>query len=183
MTFFVLSKIFKQLNKRLFTLLVIGTLIFKANGQSYNTTFGFRLGEQLGFNITQRVVNHTTVDLNLSNGLFSNKKFVNFNVRQHYPVITRRFNFYLGAGVFSESFIQDANYDAVDFNFDRSGVSGVLGAEVTFGRLNLSIDYMPKYIVKNKSAVNSLQADSAFSIKYVLWKRKGWLKKMWEKIF
>ena len=154
-----------------------------AIAQSYNTTFGLRMGEQLGFSITQRFANHSTLDLNLSNGLFSNKKFVNLNVRQHYPVVTKRLNFFLGAGVFSESYIQDAQYDAVDFNFDNSGVTGVMGAEVTFGRLNLSIDYMPRYIIKNQSSFNSLQADSAFSLKYVIWKRKSWLKKTWQKIF
>lgn len=164
----------------IFLLTICLSLVYS---QSYNTAFGFRLGEQLGFNLTQRLANHTTADLSFSNGLFSDRKYVMLNLRQHYPVLTRRLNFFLGAGAFAESHLTSSNYETIDYNFDRKGISAVMGAELTLGRLNISIDYMPKYLLQSQSGVNQLQADSALSIKYLLWKRKGWFRKLWEKIF
>jgi hypothetical protein len=152
-----------------------------AGAQSYNTAFGFRFGDDLGFSFTQRVLDHTTIDLNASDGLFSQHKFVALQVRSHYGVITRRFNFFLGGGGFLRT--RQLGSDEV---FDAShikGVSGVMGAEFTLGRINVSLDYMPQYILNKDYTGQKLTADSALSIKYVLWKRKTKIRKFFEKIF
>lgn len=57
-------------------------------------SFRFRFGDDLGFSFTQRVLDHTTIDLNASDGLFSQHKFVSLQIRSNYGVITRRFNFF-----------------------------------------------------------------------------------------
>ena len=149
--------------------------------QSYNTAFGFRFGDDLGFSFTQRILDHTTVDLSASDGLFSEHKFVSLHLRSHYGVITRRFNFFLGGGGFIRS--RQLGTDEVFSNDHIKGVSGVMGAEFTLGRINISLDYMPQFILNKDYTGQKLTADSALSVKYVLWKRKTKLRKFFEKIF
>ena len=150
-------------------------------GQSYNTAFGFRLGEELGFSLVQRVANHTTLDLSASDGLFAGHKYVSLQARSHYGIISRRFNFFLGGGGFVRSNeVAKDDYPAPD---KVGGISGVMGAELTLGRISVSIDYIPQYVMSKTYTGQKLTADSAFSLKYVLWKRKSQVKKFFEKIF
>ena len=51
--------------------------------QSHIQLFGFRFGDDLGFSFTQRVLDHTTIDLNASDGLFSQHKFVSLQIRSN----------------------------------------------------------------------------------------------------
>ncbi len=172
----------KNLRLRKLLCIALGIVwMWSSNAQSYNTAFGLRFGDDLGFSFTQRILDHTTVDLNASDGLFSQHKFVSLQMRSHYGVITRRFNFFLGAGGFvrARSLGSDEVFDVSHIK----GVSGVMGAEFTLGRINISLDYMPQYILNKDYSGQKLTADSALSVKYVLWKRKSKIKKFLEKIF
>lgn len=156
-------------------------IVLNANAQSYNTAFGIRFGEDPAFSVTQRIANHTTADIIASDGLFSSHKFVSLQIRNHYPVITRRLNCFLGAGGFVKNKIQQSD-EGAGKNL-LYGISGVIGAEFTIGRLNISLDYAPQYIIDKDFKGQKLMADSALSVKYVLWKRKSGFKKFFEKIF
>lgn len=164
----------------LFAFVILCTAI-TSQGQSYNTAFGFRLGEELGFSLVQRVANHTSLDLSASDGLFAGHKYVSLQARSHYGIISRRFNFFLGGGGFVRSNeVAKDDYPAPD---KVGGISGVMGAELTLGRISVSIDYIPQYVMSKTYTGQKLTADSAFSLKYVLWKRKSQVKKFFEKIF
>lgn len=150
--------------------------------QSYNTLGGIRLGNDFGFSFSQRILNHTTFEANVSDGLFSQNKYFTLAAKQHHNILTRRFNVFVGAGYFGQSALVEAKEDA-DFYFRNHGFMAVFGSEFTVGRINVSIDYSPRYTLGNGYGSNNLSADSALSIKYVLWKRKSAIKKFFEKIF
>jgi hypothetical protein len=140
------------------------------------------LGDDFGFSFSQRILNHTTIEANVSDGLFSQNKYLTLAAKQHHNVLTRRFNVFIGAGYFGQSSIAEVKEDP-DFLFRNHGVMAVFGGEFTLGRINISVDYSPRYTFSNGYNSNHLSADSALSIKYVLWKRKSGIKKFFEKIF
>ena len=167
---------------KLLTLVLFGIFTNKLLGQSYNTVFGLRFGDNFGFTASQRIANHTTIEANASDGLFSQSKYLSLSVKQHYAMMTRRINFFIGVGCFGRSSIIEG-VENPDFVFKNHGISGLLGAEMTLGRINLSIDYSPQYIMNKNYSGRKLSVDSALSVRYVLWKRKGSIRKFFEKIF
>ena len=116
-----------------------------AGAQSYNTAFGFRFGDDLGFSFTQRVLDHTTIDLNASDGLFSQHKFVSLQIRSNYGVITRRFNFF---------WEEVASFAPANWGLMRYLMLPTSKAFQVLWGLNLHsagsmflLDYMPQYIL------------------------------------
>jgi hypothetical protein len=151
-------------------------------GQSYNTAIGMRFGDDLKFSINQRILSKTTVEVNLSDGLFSDVKYASAMIKSHSPIVSKRLNFYLGGGIYGSSSTLDRIEDE-DFVYSSEGLVGVMGAEFTVGRINVSIDYSPHFATNKDFAGRRLTADSALSVRYVLWSRKSSMKKFFEKIF
>ncbi|MBK8701612.1 MAG: hypothetical protein IPN29_19495 [Saprospiraceae bacterium] len=169
------------LKNSLSLLMMLATIQF-CSGQSYNTVLGMRFGEDFGFVGAQRIANHTTLELSASDGLFSSNKFVSATLKQHHNLVTRRFNFFVGGGYIGKSLVGVDN-ERENYSTTGHGIAGVMGTEFTLGRLNFSLDYVPQYILTKEFSGRRLTADSALSIRYVMWKRKGWLKKFFGKIF
>jgi hypothetical protein len=155
---------------------------FTTFAQSYNTAIGMRFGDDLKFSINQRILSKTTLELNLSDGLFSDVKYASIMAKKHSPIISRRFNFYLGGGIYGSSSTLDKVEDE-DFVYETHGLVGSMGAEFTLGRINLSLDYAPQYAINKDYNGRRLTADSALSVRYVMWSRKSSMKKFFEKIF
>jgi hypothetical protein len=151
--------------------------------QSYNSTFGLRLGDNFGFTAAQRITNHTTVEAIGSDGLFSDTKYVSIAVKQHHAMLTRRFNFFLGGGYYAAQPIIYNRNDSGESNPYRHGIMGTMGAELTIGRINVSLDYMPHYILDKTYNGKNLNVDSALSIRYVLWSRESSMRKFFKKVF
>jgi hypothetical protein len=162
-------------------LLAFGAIIAKA--QSYNTAIGLRFGDDLKFSLSQRILNHTTLEANLSDGLFSDYKYASLVMKKHQSLVTRRLNFFVGGGYYGQSLIKD-NVEVPDFTYNNHGLIATMGFEFTIGRINLSIDYSPQYALARDYTGRKLTADSALSFKYVIWKRKNHtIKKFIKKIF
>lgn len=172
----------QKLVNKFSVLLVVLLFCCKVEAQSYNTAFGFRFGDDLAFDFTQRLGNHITLNGQFSDGLLSNNRFVKVIGRKHHSILTRRLNFFLGAGAYNLSF-DVKSIETDNYTFSNRGVLGIMGAEITIGRINLSIDYMPQYVIKGDYIGNRMSVDSAVSLKYVLWKRKSGIRKFFEKIF
>ncbi len=162
---------------------IFGIFLSSLTAQSYNTSIGLRFGDDLKFAISQRILNHTTVEVNLSDGLFSEHKYASIAVKKHRPLITRRLNFFMGGGYYGQALIKE-NEEVPDFSYNNHGLLGTFGFELTVGRINLSLDYNPQYALAKEYTGRKLTADSALSIKYVIWKRKNQtIKKFLKKIF
>jgi hypothetical protein len=151
-------------------------------GQSYNTAIGMRFGEDLKFTLNQRVLNKTSLEINLSDGLFSDVKYASIMLKKHSPILSKRFNFYLGGGIYGSSSTLDKIEDE-DFVYANHGLLGTMGTEFTLGRINISLDYSPHFATNSDIRGRRLSADSALSVRYVIWGRKSSMKKFFEKIF
>jgi hypothetical protein len=167
---------------RFFFSLVLITIAFWGQAQSYNTALGVRFGDDLKFSLSQRVASKITLDANFSNGLFSDNKYGSLVFKKHSNILTRRFNIFLGAGIYGSSAIREGQ-ETEDFNFNSSGIAGTMGFDFTLGRVNLSMDYNPHFATTRGLGGKRLFADSALSIRYVLWSRKSSMKKFFQKIF
>jgi len=153
--------------------LVLGFFLFVASnayGQSYNTSAGLRMGSSWGISAQQRIIGGWTAEGILQNQRGNSSSSLSLLIARHKPIISRRFNFYLGGGL-------RFPLASVDFGPATSGlgVAGIAGWEFTFLRLNLSIDYQPIFYPIS----SSFRSQSGLSVRYVLKKRKkfGWEKK------
>jgi len=107
-------------------------------GQGYNTAIGLRLGKDLGFTLQQRLANKTTA--------------ANLLLRQHLPLLSKKVNAYVGLGFGSHwQFVDDKLTE------QKYTVPGVIGLEMTFGRLNISGDVMPHFVF-NQNEENSYKS-------------------------
>lgn len=69
------------------------------DAQKYITAGGARLGEDIGISIQQRIAKHLTIEGVLNSSYRNDDLGLKLMLEQHYPLITRRFNVYYGAGV------------------------------------------------------------------------------------
>ena len=66
-----------------------------AHAQKYNTLAGIRIGDDFGISFAQRIANKNTVELNIQPGTFAGNTMYSALIKQHYSLITKRFNFFL----------------------------------------------------------------------------------------
>ena len=93
-------------------------------------------------------------------------------------LIGRSFNVFFGGGYHTGK--------ENDVSFD--GLSGIVGLEITLGRLNLAYDYKPQIHLTKGDETNRIDHHTGLSVRYVLlknpkWKlkkkRKRWNMKKW----
>lgn len=140
------------------------SIIGQLSGQSYNTAAGLRFGSHWGLTMQQRLAKQVTAELQLTNNYKPYGGAVDLTIQKHNPMITRRFNFYYGAGT------QLAWREVETKKGPAVGLNLVGGAEMTIGKLNLSWDLTPTIYVYNQD--KSIQFNSAVSARYVLYRKK-----------
>lgn len=160
----------------LFSLLSIS----KVDAQSYDSALGIRFGSDFGITAVQRFAKRSTAELIYEDGLFDSNRNVQVLVKQHLPLISKRFNFYTGLGL---GYIWHLDRD--DNIVEKSAIIPItLGAELTFGRLNIAADFQPVFLF-NKFNDNRVIRSSGVSLRYVLIKRKkkGTIKDTFNNLF
>jgi hypothetical protein len=169
--------------KLIFMLLLQVFFMSTILSQSYNTAAGFRMGDDFGLSVTQRFSKNHTIEFSFSDGLFSDHTYVSLSVKQHKRILSRRFNYYTGGGYYGQkSPITTAVDDINSTNFHH-GIMGVLGAEFTLSRINVALDYTPHYTFGQDFTGRRLGINSAFTVRYVLWKRESSMRKAVKKVF
>jgi len=138
--------------------------------QSYNTVGGIRLGSEFGITAKQRIAKRITLEGILQRGATNSETTVSLLVEKHVPVISRRFNFYIGAGV-HKGWIGDEKI----LHDDPIGFSGIGGIEMTFRKLNFSFDFKPAYNISG--GTQQINSQAALSIRYIFVKRESAAKK------
>ncbi len=151
--------------KKIFLFTILALAMQFASAQSYNTAGGIRLGSGYGFTVNQRILDNTTIEGILQNNAKDDRFLITGLVKQHFPILIKRLNVYAGAGLHKG---WETNKDST---FDNPlGLTGVLGAEFTIARVNLSYDFKPVLSLGSNVAEN-LDIQSAISVRYVFIKR------------
>lgn len=152
-----------------------------SSAQKYNTVGGIRIGDDFGFSFAQRVANKTTLELNLQPGTFTGRELYAMLAKQHYPLLSKRLNFFVGAGIYA----RNLPVDQLDTEKDQltSGLALVLGAEVTFGKLSISTDYLPLVTLFKNDTNQRFQTTSGVSLRYVFVGRDSSTKKFFKGLF
>ncbi len=152
---------------QLFSLLFFICLAQMGYSQAYTTVIGGRIADDYGITLKQRVANRTSIEGLYYGGFTNDPIFTDVLVQQHMPLISKRLNIFIGAGLglrwFNDDVVRDINNEPV--------IPFVVGADLTVGRLNITADVMPHYILKNEGP-NELTNNAAISVRYVLIKRK-----------
>ncbi|MBK9258017.1 MAG: hypothetical protein IPM42_21410 [Saprospiraceae bacterium] len=156
-------------------------LLQNMNGQKYNTLGGIRIGDDIGYTFSQRIANKNTLQLLIQPGTFTGKSAHILMVNQHYPLLTKRINFFMGAGVYTRSI-----ENLLDEQLETTSSSGValnFGAEITLGNLSISTDYIPLILLhKNSDSPQRFQTSSGLSLRYVIVPRKSGTGKFFRKL-
>lgn len=149
-------------------LIILSALLFSysGNAQAYNTAIGLRLGKDLGFTLQQRIANKTTAEAIFYGGNSEPDTYANFLLRQHLPLFSKKINAYIGLGFGS-------HWQFVDDNFtdQKYTIPGVIGLEMSLGRINISGDVMPHLVLSNEGE-NSYKSIANVSLRLILIKRK-----------
>lgn len=156
--------------KKIILTSVVCFTILLLNAQSYNTTFGMRLGTDWGVTVGQRVAKKTTVEAIFQSTLASKRDEVIITglAKQHFPMASRRFNVYSGAGL-HKGWLNSTEFD------DPFGVTLIAGIEFTMARVNLSYDFKPAINISGGD--KTFYTQTGISARYVLIKRKNMNKK------
>lgn len=139
----------------LFLIVVIQFLFVKdIFAQRYGTALGLRMGNNsysrtIGLSIQQRVFKHLTLEGIVQSDFDRNTTF-HMLIEKHNPIISKRFNYYLGAGVSSgweESFVKvpETNQIIHIYGNPTTGVDLVGGIEMTLANTVISVDYKPNF--------------------------------------
>ncbi|MGY6521183.1 MAG: hypothetical protein ACXIUD_05600 [Mongoliitalea sp.] len=134
-------------------LLMLGWSSF-SYGQRYGSAVGLRLGSNdfsrtVGISATQRILRHTTIE-GIIQSDFSRNTTSHFLLRNHKPLISKRFNYYYGAGFsfgYEESFIKNRDTREITHTYANptTGVDLVVGVEATVLGTVVSLDYKPNF--------------------------------------
>jgi hypothetical protein len=140
--------------------MVFASLPDLVNGQSYGTSGGLRLantnqGRMLGLTVQQRLKKGLTIEGILQSD-FNVNTTVHAIMQRHRSVISKRLNFYYGAGISmgieeSEERIPERMQIVKTYGNETLGVDLIGGVELTVLGINLSLDYKPNINITGKT--------------------------------
>lgn len=166
-------------------LLTIGTFAFTLQhlpAQGYMTAGGLRMGTDWGLTVKQRLAQSTTGEAILQSSLQREELMLTVLVEQHYPLVFRGINVYVGAGL-HKGWYSPPPAQFSDPNFtdpgDPFGVSFIGGAELTLGNINISYDFKPAFNITGGE--HRFYAQTGVSVRYVFVSNKVYRKKQREK--
>lgn len=134
-------------------------LSFPAFSQRYGTALGLRFGNSdynrtLGLTLQQRVTERVTLEGILQSDFNRNSTF-SLLAERHRPVISKRFNYYLGGGVAfgrEESFVKNTATKEIIHTYGNStfGVDLIAGIELTVANAVIALDYKPNINISGR---------------------------------
>ena len=140
----------KKLLGIIFTLLLLTTGDVIA--QSYQTAFGLRMGNNatnrtFGLTVQQRFFGTFTAE-GIVQSDFKHNTTGHVLIEKHYPIICKRFNYYVGAGISfgrESSVLDQVETQQVITTYGNRTIGADLigGLEFTFMGISASLDYKP----------------------------------------
>jgi hypothetical protein len=141
-------------NYTIISLLILVLLSYKVEAQRYGSAVGIRMGSNdfsrtFGISAQQRVFKHITLEGILQSD-FRNNSTAHLLVEVHRPIISKRFNYYYGAGIsggWEESFVKEKETMQIlhTYGNSTSGVDIIAGVELTIANTVISLDYKPNF--------------------------------------
>lgn len=145
--------------------------------QSYDASAGIRVGTDIGLTGQLRVpFIHKSFVLEgiLQSSLRRDAGSLTVLGKRHQNVLSRRINIFYGAG-FHVGWTDEINPKTLEEYNRPLGVDGIVGAEITFAKFNVSYDFKPAVNVGGNAF--PLTLETALSVRYVLSKRND----IWDK--
>ena len=152
-----------------------------AQSQKYNTLAGIRIGDDFGVSFAQRVANKTTIELNIQPGTFAGRDLVSVLAKQHYPLLSKRFNFFMGAGPYFRK--TPSPYIDNPKSETSAGLALSFGGEITIGNLSIAADYLPLVTFNKNDSNQRFYTSSGLSLRYVMFGRESSTKKFFKNLF
>jgi len=152
--------------------------------QRYGTAFGIRLGNSelsrtFGITAQQRITERLTLEGILQSD-FSRNSTLSLLLEKHHPLISKRFNYYYGAGI---SFGKEESFEKAEaskqiiqtYGNATTGVDLIGGIEMTLLNTVLSLDYKPNINIAGRE--DFYRGQVGISARMVLVKSKEQKKK------
>ena len=160
--------------KRLTTaFLLLFAISISSFAQLYTTAGGLRMGTDWGFTLQQRVLDKVTVEGIVQSSLQREEVLITGLVEQHYPLLTKGLNIYMGGGLhkgWNTSTPEEGGPEVPAKTDNPMGVTLIGGAEMTLGRINISYDFKPAFNLKGGE--KKFYTQSGVSWRYVMVKNK-----------
>jgi hypothetical protein len=124
----------------------------QASAQRYGTALGLRFGNSdlnrtVGLTVQQRIIEHVTLEAIIQSD-FSRNTYLSLLLEKHRPIISKRFNYYYGAGLGlgnEESFVKNRGTKEIIHTYGNGtfGVDLIAGIELTLANAVIALDYKP----------------------------------------
>ncbi|MCS7036511.1 MAG: hypothetical protein RMJ33_03910 [Saprospiraceae bacterium] len=158
-------------------ILFLAAHTFASQAQSYKTAGGIRMDNGLNLTLKQHIANGWAAEGVLHTSIGSRDLGATLLAEKHHRILFRGINIYYGAGAHyywqNEPLRQDAPYAE-----DIYGASFIGGAEISLGRINVSIDWKPELHLNGGGGFD--WNGSAISVRYVLAKRERRTLRNWK---
>jgi hypothetical protein len=152
--------------------------------QRYGTAVGLRFGNNsfgrtVGISAQQRITPRLTFE-GIAQSDFSRNSTLSMLLEKHHPIISKRFNYYYGAGISfgkEESFekMEDSNQIIQTYGNATTGIDLITGFEMTLLNTVLSLDYKPNINIAGRE--DFYRGQIGISARMVLVKSKEQKKK------
>jgi hypothetical protein len=149
--------------------------------QKYNTLGGIRVGDDFGISFSQRIANKNTIEIFHQPGTFAGQELTCLLVKQHYPLLTKRFNFFIGAGAYTRRYYPA--FEDEPPTERKNGIAFSLGAEISLGRLSIATDFIPLATFSRSESNRRFSTTSGFSLRYIIVPRSSGFKKFFQNLF
>lgn len=150
--------------------------------QGYMTAGGLRMGTDWGLTAKQRLAKSTTGELIFQSSLQREELLLTALVAQHYPLVFRGINVYVGGGLhkgwYNPTPPSHTENPAADPG-NPFGFSFIGGAELTLGKINISYDFKPAFNITGGE--HRFYAQTGVSVRYVFVTNKEYKKKQRQK--
>ncbi len=155
-------------------LLILAIILFGSLttfAQRYRTAAGIRIDDGLQLTAQQYITNGWTLEGILHTSIMSDDLGLTVLGEKHHKILFRGFNFYTGAGMHYYGVNAARGMDTQPYN-NVFGVSGIVGAELSLGRLNLSVDFKPELHLSGNQVRPFDWNGAAISARYIFIKRE-----------
>lgn len=153
-------------------------IVSTVQAQSYKTAAGIRVDNGVHLTVQQYLTDNWTAEGILHSSVGSKDLGITLLAEKHQKILFRNTNLYYGAGG-HYYWKNEAPRAETGIANNVYGLSFIGGAEVSLGRLNVSIDWKPELHLSESSQVFDWNG-AAISVRYILAKRERKTIKDWK---
>jgi hypothetical protein len=154
-----MKKNFSGIKTSLIMLILMTICNINVHAQSYGNALGVRVANgyyyrTMGLTFQQRLLKNTTLE-GIAQTDFTHNTTFHAMVEYHQPIISKRLNYYMGAGLMTgkeADVVKDKIANAVTTTYGHTvfGADLVAGIEITLLKFNVSLDYKPNFNITGR---------------------------------